>query len=75
MSQDQGGSEDVVRARAGLSGMCARRRLKDVPEVKRHELIERSLDLGLEAAASINDRNISPFSRGLGPISPASTRS
>lgn len=47
--------------------MRARRRLKDVPEVKRRELVERGLDLGLEAAGSINDRNISLFSRGLDP--------
>ncbi|MGW1991861.1 agmatinase [Embleya sp. NPDC001921] len=54
--------------RAALSGMRARRRLKDVPEVKRRELVERSLDLGLEAARSVKDRNISLFSRGLDPM-------
>jgi agmatinase len=58
---------DIRDARARLSGMRARRRLKDVPEVKRRELVERGLDLGLEAAGSINDRNISLFSRGLDP--------
>jgi agmatinase len=67
MSDDQLGA-DLERVRQGLSGMRARRRLKDVPDVKRRELVERSLDLGLEAAASINDRNISLFSRGLDPM-------
>jgi agmatinase len=36
--------------------------------VKRRELVERSLDLGLSAAPSINDRNISLFSRGMDPM-------
>jgi agmatinase len=67
MSDDQLAA-DLESVRQGLSGMRARRRLKDVPDVKRRELVERSLDLGLEAAASINDRNISLFSRGLDPM-------
>ena len=50
------GRSNLSRARAALSGMRARRRLKDIPEVKRQELVERSLDLGLSAALSINDR-------------------
>jgi agmatinase len=58
----------LARARAALSGMRARRRLKDIPEVKRRELIDRSLDLGLSAAPSIRDRDISLFSRGLDPM-------
>jgi agmatinase len=62
------GRSNLSRARAALSGMRARRRLKDIPEVKRRELVERSLDLGLSAAPSINDRNISLFSRGLDPM-------
>lgn len=66
-----GGSDreanDLQQTRLGLSGMRARRRLKDVPEVKRHELVERGLDLGLQAAGSIKDRNISLFSRGMDP--------
>ena len=59
--------DDLDAARARLSGMRARRRLKDTPDTKRRELIARSLDLGLQAAPSINDRNISLFSRGLDP--------
>ena len=64
----EGNGDRLRDVRARLSGMRARRRLKDVPEVKRRELAERSLDLGLEAASSINDRNISLFSRGLDPM-------
>ncbi len=67
MSNDNSHGESIEHQRAALSGMRARRRLKDVPQVRREEVIERSLDLGLEAAPSINDRNISLFSRGLDP--------
>jgi agmatinase len=56
------------QTRQGLSGMRARRRLKDTPETKRKALVDRSLDLGLESAPSINDRDISLFSRGLDPM-------
>lgn len=61
-------ADDIDRVRAGLSGMRARRRLAAVPGSKRRALIERSLDLGLQAAPSINDRDISLFSRGLDPM-------
>jgi hypothetical protein len=44
------GRSNLSRARAVLSGMRARRSFKDIPEVKRRELVERSLDLGLSAA-------------------------
>lgn len=60
--------KDVAAERARLSGMRARRRLKDVPGTKRREAVERSLDLGLPSASSINDRDISLFSRGLDPM-------
>jgi hypothetical protein len=62
---DSGALEAI---RQGLSGMRATRRLGDVPETKRRELVERSLDLGLPAAPSINDPDISLFSRGLDPM-------
>ena len=68
MADDRHQDEDIERVRQGLSGMRARRRLKDVPEVRRRELVERSLDLGLESARSSNDRDISLFSRGLDPM-------
>ncbi len=67
MSEDRSNGDDIQRARKQLGGQRMRRRLKDTPDTKRKELIERSLDLGLEAAQSINDRNISLFSRGLDP--------
>ncbi|MFE9674633.1 agmatinase [Streptomyces sp. NPDC006259] len=60
--------EDMAAERARLSGMRARRRLKDVPETRRRKLVERSLDLGLSSAPSINDRDISLFSRSLDPM-------
>ena len=58
---------ELERTRSSLSGMRARRRLHDVPERTRREWVERGLDLGLEAASSIRDRNISLFSRGMDP--------
>ena len=66
---ERGATDDDVaqRRRASLSGMRARRRLRDVPEVRRREWIERGLDLGLQAAPSIRDRDISLFSRGMDP--------
>ncbi|BCJ75769.1 agmatinase [Catellatospora sp. IY07-71] len=60
--------DELARVRAGLSGMRARRRLREVPSRKRRELVERSLDLGLQAAPSIKDRDISLFSRSLDPM-------
>ncbi len=60
--------DELARIRAGLSGMRARRRLHEVPSRKRRELVERSLDLGLQAAPSINDWDISLFSRSLDPM-------
>lgn len=65
----EGESDDeALRAnREALSGMRARRRLRDAPEEKRKEWIDRGLDLGLEAAPSVRDRNISLFSRGMDP--------
>lgn len=59
--------EGGANARASLSGMRARRRLHDAPGVRRREWIERGLDLGLPAAESVRDRNISLFSRGMDP--------
>lgn len=42
-------------------------RLKRIPGKKQEEEIKRGLELGLEAAPSINDRSISLFSRGHQP--------
>jgi agmatinase len=43
------------------------KRLKRISQTKQEEEIRRGLELGLEAAASINDRTISLFSRGHQP--------
>ncbi|MGY8995047.1 MAG: arginase family protein, partial [Alphaproteobacteria bacterium] len=40
------------------------KRLRKISQTKQEEEIERGLELGLEAAPSINDRSISLFSRG-----------
>lgn len=40
------------------------RRLVDVPSKAQREAVERGLELGLEAAPSVNDRTISTFARG-----------
>jgi agmatinase len=58
------GSGNGRVARERLSGMEALRRLKDVGDRQRREQRERGLDLGLEAAPSVQDRTISLFSRG-----------
>ena len=60
--------EGIERGRRELSGMRARRRLRDVPGRRLRELVERSLDLGLTATPSVNDRDISLFSRSLDPM-------
>jgi agmatinase len=61
------GTADSVSRRQSLSGMRARRRLRDIPGVIRRQWVERGLDLGLQAAPSVQDRNISLFSRGMDP--------
>jgi agmatinase len=43
------------------------RKLADISDRKQREAIERGLELGLEAAASVNDRTISTFARGQQP--------
>ena len=66
MTDDQH-HDDIRHTRSRLSGMRARRRLQATPQTRRRALVERSLDLGLEAAPSVNDRDISLFARGLDP--------
>lgn len=43
------------------------RRLADIPDRKQREAVEKGLELGLEAAPSVNDRTISTFVRGQQP--------
>ncbi|HWF73035.1 MAG TPA: hypothetical protein VG186_06810, partial [Solirubrobacteraceae bacterium] len=57
---DSGGGVD----RSRLQGMRMLRRLADIPNKKQREAVERGLELGLEAAPSVNDRTISTFARG-----------
>jgi hypothetical protein len=42
-------------------------RLAEIPDDRHRQAVERLLDLGLEAAASVRDRTISTFSRGYQP--------
>jgi agmatinase len=42
-------------------------RLAEIPDRRHREAIERGIDLGLEAADSVQDRTISTFSRGYQP--------
>jgi agmatinase len=53
--------------RASLRGMKVLKRLADITDTKQREEAERSLDLGMAAAPSVQDRTISLFSRGQQP--------
>ena len=48
-----------------LRGNRNLKRLGRISQTKQEEEIQRGLELGLEAADSINDRTISLFSRGI----------
>jgi agmatinase len=50
-----------------FQGMRNIRRLADIPDRKQREAVEKGLELGLEAAPSVNDRTISTFVRGQQP--------
>lgn len=50
-----------------FQGMRNIRRLADITDRKQREAIERGLELGLEAAPSVQDRTISTFARGHQP--------
>jgi agmatinase len=50
-----------------FQGMRNIRRLADIPDRRQREAVERGLELGLEAAPSVNDRTISTFARGQQP--------
>jgi agmatinase len=50
-----------------FQGMRNIRKLADIPDRKQREAVERGLELGLEAAPSVNDRTISTFARGQQP--------
>jgi agmatinase len=61
MEDDGRGSDGEFR------GMRNIRRLADIPDRRQREAVERGLELGLEAAPSVNDRTISTFARGHQP--------
>jgi agmatinase len=50
--------------RSRLHGMRMLRRMAQIPNKAQREAVERGLELGLEAAPSVNDRTISTFARG-----------
>jgi len=56
-----------MASRNGFRGMRNLRKLAEVTDHKQTDEIKRALDLGLEAAPSVNDRTISTFSRGHQP--------
>jgi agmatinase len=53
--------------REQLHGTQIMKRIADIPTRKAREQLERGIDLGLEAAPSVQDRTISTFSRGPQP--------
>ncbi len=53
--------------RGKLRGLQVQKRLKDITDHKQREEAERGIDLGLEAASSVQDRTISTFARGQQP--------
>ena len=63
----QHGKGDGHFDREGLRGMRVLKRLRDITDRRTREQLERGLDLGLEAAPSVQDRTISLFSRGAQP--------
>jgi agmatinase len=59
--------EDGKPTDGRFQGMRNIRRLADITDRKQREAIERGLELGLEAAPSVQDRTISTFARGHQP--------
>jgi agmatinase len=56
-----------MTSRNGFRGMRNLRKLAEVTDHKQQEETKRTLEFGLEAAPSVNDRTISTFSRGHQP--------
>jgi agmatinase len=56
-----------MASRNGFRGMRNLRKLAEVTDHKQTDEVKRALELGLEAAPSVNDRTISTFSRGHQP--------
>ena len=64
--QREDGGEGRVE-RSELHGMRMLRRVTGISDRAQKEAVERGLELGLEAASSVNDRTISTFARGQQP--------
>lgn len=60
-------ADDVSRDGRPFQAMRNIRKLAEIPDAKQREAVERSLEYGLEAASSIQDRSISTFARGQQP--------
>jgi agmatinase len=60
-------ADDGSRDGRPFQGMRNIHRLAEIPDLKQREAVERGLELGLEAAPSIEDRSISTFARGHQP--------
>lgn len=63
--REDGGDGRVERSE--LHGMRMLRRVTRISDRAQKEAVERGLELGLEAASSVNDRTISTFARGQQP--------
>src|SRR5919201_2125011 len=64
---DKRGGKAMAREDGGFRGLRNIRRLGDISDKKQREEVERTLEYGLEAAPSIQDRGISTFARGHQP--------
>jgi agmatinase len=60
-------ADDASRDGRPFQGMRNIHRLAEIPDRKQREAAERGLELGLEAAPSVQDRSISTFVRGQQP--------
>jgi agmatinase len=67
MTEQRGDGGDGRVERSELHGMRMLRRVRRISDRAQKEVVERGLELGLEAAPSVNDRTISTFARGQQP--------
>ncbi len=67
MTEQREDSGDGRVERSELHGMRMLRRVTGISDRAQKEAVERGLELGLEAASSVNDRTISTFARGQQP--------
>jgi agmatinase len=67
MFHNHGNASHHTDHRSRLHGTRILKRLSDIGDKRQREQAERSLDLGLESAPSVQDRTISLFARGSQP--------